>query len=90
MNVRSPSPLPVYISEGDLADKMRLAMRQVYLWMAVGLLMTAGVAYFVASTLPLRVVANPFVFFGAAIAELGLVLVLSRSKIGRASCRERV
>jgi FtsH-binding integral membrane protein len=79
MNMRSPTSLPVYISEGDLADKMRLAMRQVYLWMTVGLLMTTGVAYAVATTLPLQVVTNPFVFFGAAIAELALVIIISRS-----------
>jgi len=79
MNVRSPSPLPVYISEGELADKMRLAMQQVYLWMTVGLLATAGVAYFVVSTPLLQLVANPIVFFGAIIVELVMVVALSRA-----------
>ena len=79
MNVRSPSPLPVYISEGDLADKMRLAMQQVYLWMTVGLLATAGVAYFVVSTPLIRLVANPIIFFGAFIVELVMVIALSRA-----------
>ena len=79
MNVRSPSPLPVYISEGELADKMRLAMQQVYLWMTVGLLATAGVAYFVVSTPLLQLVANPLVFFGAIIVELVMVVALSRA-----------
>ena len=79
MNVRSPSPLPVYISEGELADKMRLAMQQVYLWMTVGLLATAGVAYFVVSTPLLQLVANPIIFFGAIIVELVMVVALSRA-----------
>jgi FtsH-binding integral membrane protein len=77
MNVRSPSPLPVYVSEGELADKMRDAMRQVYLWMTVGLLATAGVAYFVVSTPLLQLVANPIIFFGAIIVELIMVIALS-------------
>ena len=79
MNVRSPSSLPVYVSEGELADKMRLAMQQVYLWMTVGLLATAGVAYFVVSTPLLQLVANPIVFFGAIIVELVMVVALSRA-----------
>ena len=79
MNVRSPSSLPVYISEGELADKMRQAMQQVYLWMTVGLLATAGVAYFVVSTPLLRLVANPIIFFGAIIVELVMVVALSRA-----------
>jgi uncharacterized protein len=79
MNMQSPTPLPVYISEGELADKMRAAMQQVYLWMTVGLLATAGVAYFVVSTPLLQLVANPFIFFGAIIVELIMVIALSRA-----------
>ena len=77
MNLQRPTALPVYISEGDLADRMRLAMRRVYLWMTVGLLITAGVAYFVVSTPLLYLAASPLVFFGCAIAEIVLVIVLS-------------
>jgi len=84
MNVQSPSPLPVYVSEGDLADKMRLAMRQVYLWMTVGLLLTAGVAYAVVSTPLILLVANQLVFFGLVIAELALVVFLA-SRVTRMS-----
>jgi FtsH-binding integral membrane protein len=58
---------------------MRLAMQQVYLWMTVGLLATAGVAYFVVSTPLLQLVANPIVFFGAIIVELVMVVALSRA-----------
>jgi FtsH-binding integral membrane protein len=77
MNLQRPSALPTYISEGELTDKLRLAMRRVYLWMTVGLLLTAGVAYFVVSTPLIQWVANPIVFYGAVIAELILVIVLA-------------
>lgn len=84
MNLQPPSTLPVYVSEGDLADKMRLAMRQVYLWMTVGLLLTAGVAYAVVSTPLILLVANQLVFFGLVIAELALVVFLA-SRVTRMS-----
>jgi hypothetical protein len=82
MNPLNPSSIPVYISEGELADKLRLAMRRVYLWMTVGLLLTAGVAFVVVNTPLLLLAANPIVFFGAIIAEFGLVIFLS-ARIGR-------
>jgi hypothetical protein len=47
--------------------------------MTVGLLATAGVAYFVVSTPLLQLVANPIVFFGAIIVELVMVVALSRA-----------
>ncbi len=77
MNLPNRSTIPVYISEGELADKLRLAMRRVYLWMTVGLLLTAGVAFVVINTPIVLLVANPIVFFGAIIAEFGLVIFLS-------------
>jgi len=77
MNLPNPSTIPVYISEGELTDKLRLAMRRVFLWMTVGLLLTAGVAFVVVNTPILPLVANPIVFFGAVIAEFGLVIFLS-------------
>jgi len=58
---------------------MRLAMQQVYLWMTVGLLATAGVAYFVVSTPIFGLVRNPIIFFGAIIVELVMVVALSRA-----------
>lgn len=63
----------------DIQEGLRLAMRRVYLWMTLGLLTTAGVAFFVAASSPLlRLVAtNPFIFYGAVIGEFVLVLVLS-------------
>jgi FtsH-binding integral membrane protein len=45
--------------------------------MTVGLLATAGVAYFVVSTPLLRLVANPIIFFGAIILEFVMVIAIS-------------
>jgi FtsH-binding integral membrane protein len=52
-------------------------MRRVYLWMTLGLFLTGTVAFLVVSTPLLSLVANPIVFFGAMIAELIFVIVLS-------------
>lgn len=53
-------------------------MRQVYLWMFVGLLATAGTAFALSTTnLPLALARNPLLLIGALILELGLVFVLS-------------
>jgi uncharacterized protein len=66
------------ISESGLRVEIRPLMRQVYLWMATGLLLTAAVSVGVASTPTLRqFVSNPAVLFGAIIAELALVIGLS-------------
>jgi hypothetical protein len=63
----------------DVQEGARLAMRRVYLWMTIGLLTTAVVALLVATSEPLLtlVATNPFIFYGAIIGELVLVLVLS-------------
>ena len=53
-------------------------MRQVYLWMAVGLLLTAGMAAFVtASPLMAIVTSNSFLLFGLLIVEVVLVFGIS-------------
>jgi uncharacterized protein len=54
-------------------------LRGVYGWMFVGLLVTAAVAFFVASQPALiqALVANRIVFFGLIIAQLALVVFLS-------------
>lgn len=63
----------------DVQEGLRLAMRRVYLWMTVGLLTTAAIAFGVAATPPLlRLIAtNPILFYGALIGELILVFVFS-------------
>lgn len=54
-------------------------IRSVYNWMAIGLGLTALVAFFVASsgTLMGLIYGNPLIFFGLVIAELGLVFSIS-------------
>lgn len=58
--------------------ELRPLMRQVYLWMTTGLLVTAAVSIGVATSPAIQEVAyNPPVLIGAIIAELALVIALS-------------
>jgi len=61
------------------AERVSAFLRAVYGWMAVGLAVTALMAFFVASSPALAgiFVANRLVFFALVIAELGLVFYLS-------------
>jgi FtsH-binding integral membrane protein len=61
------------------SDVERRFMASVYRWMTLGLLVTAGVAFYVASTPSvLQVVfGNKMVFWGLVIAQFGLVITLS-------------
>jgi len=61
------------------SDVERRFMASVYRWMTFGLLVTAGVAFYVASTPSvLQVVfGNRMVFWGLVIAQFGLVIALS-------------
>lgn len=52
-------------------------MRQVYMWMGLGTLVTAAVAFVTASTSLINLAANPVALIVAIIAELGMVLGLS-------------
>ena len=66
---------------GTLAQprvEIRPLLRQVYRWMALGLLLTATVSLLVLN-IPqlLQLVFNPIIFYGAIIGELILVIVLS-------------
>jgi FtsH-binding integral membrane protein len=62
------------VSSGVINQTFGAVMRQVYLWMTVGLLLTAGVAAFVtASPLIAIVDSNPFLLFGLLIVEVVLV-----------------
>lgn len=74
---QNQTAIPVHISEEELNEGLRLAMRRVYLWMTLGLLVTGTVAYLIVSTPIFNLVANPIVFFGAMIVELGFVILLS-------------
>jgi FtsH-binding integral membrane protein len=61
------------------AERVTAFLRGVYGWMAVGLGLTAAVAYVVAGSPAVlgALVANQFIFFGLMFAELGLVIYLS-------------
>jgi uncharacterized protein len=80
---RQPYPVtvtaraPAYAA--GAADAERTFIGSVYRWMALGLLVTAGVAFAVATTPALleAVVLNRWVFYGLMIAEFGLVIALS-------------
>lgn len=52
-------------------------MRQVYTWMGLGTLLTAGVAFLTVNTPLINLAANPIILLGAVIAELALVLGIS-------------
>jgi len=61
------------------SDVERRFMASVYRWMTLGLLVTAGVAFYVASTPSVLqvVIGNRAVFWGLVIAQFGLVITLS-------------
>lgn len=58
---------------------MNAVMRGVYNWMALGLTVTAGMAWLVSSspTLVQAIFGNQILFFGLIIAEIGLVFFLA-------------
>jgi FtsH-binding integral membrane protein len=60
------------------SETLAAVLRRVYVWMALGLFATAGVAAFVsASPLSQIMAGQPLVFFGLLIVELALVIGLS-------------
>lgn len=52
-------------------------MRQVYVWMGLGLLITAGVAFITVNSPLLGLASNPVILLVAVLAELGLVMGIS-------------
>jgi FtsH-binding integral membrane protein len=64
-----------YPTEGGI--DLQSIMRQVYIWMGLGMLLTAGVAYFTVSTALINLAANPVILLVAIVAEFGLVLGIS-------------
>jgi len=65
--------------ELEMSAAFPVLMRKVYLWMALALVITGLTAYFVATneTLITMLVTNQILFWGLAIAELGLVIGLT-------------
>ena len=65
-------------TEIGFSETFAAILRRVYVWMALGLLTTAGVAAFVSVSPLFQVLAGqPLLFFVLMIAELGLVFGLS-------------
>lgn len=56
---------------------MQPIMRQVYVWMGLGTLLTAVVAYLTVSTSLLNLAMNPTILMVAIVVELGMVMGLS-------------
>ncbi len=56
---------------------LQAIMRQVYVWMGLGLLLTAGVAFVTVNSPLLNLAANPVALLVAIVAELGLVMGIS-------------
>jgi hypothetical protein len=78
MNYQAQSSLPLPLTEVQLGETFAALMRRVYLWMAIGLYLTAGVAFFVAnSSLALVIFGNPILYIGLFLGELALVIALS-------------
>jgi len=69
--------LPTYI-DLDSRGVLESVLRHVYVWMTLGLFITAGVAAVVSASPLFQVLTGqPFIFFGLLIAELALVIGLS-------------
>ena len=65
-------------SEIGLSETFAAVLRRVYLWMTLGLLVTAATAAYVSVSPLFQVLAGqPLIFFVLMIAELGLVMGLS-------------
>ncbi len=65
-------------TEIGFSETFAAILRRVYVWMALGLLVTAGTAAFVSVSPLFQVLAGqPLLFFVLMIAELGLVIGLS-------------
>jgi hypothetical protein len=71
------SPIP--ISPAKVQETFIAAMQRVYLWMALGLLVTAGVALYVSTSEAALnfIFGNTIVFFGLIIGEFALVIAIS-------------
>jgi len=78
MTYQAQSSLPLPLTDALLGETFAALMRRVYLWMAIGLYLTAGVAFFVAnSSLALVILGNPILYIGLFLGELALVIALS-------------
>ena len=69
----------MYETGTDVGRMVQSFLQRVYGWMSVGLALTAGTAYYVATTpAMLKIVfGSPWIFLGLFIVQLGLVIALS-------------
>lgn len=64
--------------DSDSRDVLGAVLRRVYVWMTLGLFITAGVAAFVSASPLFQVLTGqPLIFFGLLLVELALVMGLS-------------
>jgi len=75
----SPTREAAYAAPQEQVERISAFLRSVYGWMCLGLVITALTAGFVASSPALvgTVIGNRAVFWGLAIAQIGIVLVIS-------------
>lgn len=68
-----------YEEQQDAIKGMNAYIAKVFGWMFIGLLLTAGISYYVASDLNLviTIATKPILMFGLMIAEILMVIVLS-------------
>ena len=70
--------ISVQYSESTMAAEQQRFMVRVYNWMTTGLVVTAAVAYFVATSPTLvQAIANPWILIPLIFAQLGLVFWLA-------------
>ena len=75
MNVINRNGSLSYPLEGGI--DLQSIMRQVYIWMGLGMMLTAFVAYITVSTSLINLAANPVILVVAIIAEFGLVIAIN-------------
>lgn len=75
MDSMNPNQYGYYPTIGSL--DLQSIMRQVYIWMVLGLLLTTIIAFFTVTTSLINLVASPVVLIIAIIAEMGVVLLIS-------------
>ena len=78
-NYQDNTPLP--ISEQKLAEIFSSVMQRVYGWMALGLLLTTVVSYFVSTSVTIIefVFSSPWIWLGLFVVQIGLVIAVTRS-----------
>jgi FtsH-binding integral membrane protein len=79
MNRNFEPKMPLAVSPATVQETFIAAMQRVYLWMALGLLLTTGVALFVTTSEAALnfIFGSPLVFWGFIIGEFILVIAVT-------------